>query len=66
MNAATAIALSLGAEHLIRLWAALENKPPGWVPSEQDWTELDTEVLNATPEARLALARLRAAQFPPK
>jgi hypothetical protein len=66
MNASTAIALKLGADTLIRLWAILENKPEGWKPTEKDWDDLDTEALNATPEQRLMLAQIRAAQFPPK
>jgi hypothetical protein len=66
MNAATAIAIKLGLEALIQLWATHANKPAGWKPTAADWAELDAEVDAATPEARLLLAQIRAAQFPPK
>ena len=66
MNAATAIAIKLGIDALLSIWATHANKPPGWKPTAKDWAELDAEVDAATPEARLALAELRAAQFPPK
>ncbi len=63
MDPAVAIALKLGLEALIQLWATHTNKPAGWKPSAEDWAALDAEVDAATPEARLALAQLRAAQF---
>jgi len=64
MNAATAIAIKLGIESLLAIWANHAGKPPGWKPGPEDWLALDVEVENASPEARLALAKLRAAQFP--
>ena len=66
MDAATALALKLGLEALIAIWANRANKPPGWKPTAEDWAALDAEVEAATPEARLALAQLRAAQFTKK
>jgi len=66
MNAATAIAIKLGIDALIQIWATHANKPPGWKPTSDDWLELDRDVEAATPEARFKLAQLRAAQFPEK
>ena len=66
MNAATAILIKLGIDSLIGLWANHANKPPGWKPEPSDWLELEVAVNEATPEARLQLAKLRAAQFPDK
>lgn len=66
MNAATALAIKAGLDTIISIWGALERKPQGWEPSESDWASLETAVDEATPEARLALARLRAAKFPVK
>jgi hypothetical protein len=63
MNASTALALKLGIDAIITLWAQHANKPPGWKPTPQDWAELDAEVNAATPEARFVLAKLRAARF---
>ena len=64
MNPATALAIKLGIESIISIWASHANKPPGWTPTAEDWAALDAEVDAATPEARLALAQLRATQFP--
>jgi hypothetical protein len=64
MTPAAALAIKLGIESLISLWATHANKPPGWKPDAKDYAELDAAVDAATPEARLALAQLRAAQFP--
>ena len=66
MNPGTAILIKLGIDSLVGLWANHAGKPPGWVPTEKDWQELADEVNQATPEARLALARARASLFPPK
>jgi len=63
MNAGTAVLIKLGIDALIGLWANHAGKPPGWTPSAQDWADLADEVNNATPEERLRLAKLRAAQF---
>lgn len=45
--------------NLIQLWANHANKPPGWVPSEQDVADLLAKVDAATPEARKAASRER-------
>ena len=63
MNPATALAIKAGLDTIISIWGALENKPKGWEPSEADWASLDAEVDAATPEARFALAKLRAARL---
>lgn len=64
MTPSTAILLKLAIDSLISLWANHANKPPGWVPTENDWKELADEAAKATPEARLDLARARASLFP--
>ena len=64
MDPATALAIKLGIDALISIWAAHANKPAGWKPGPADWAALDAEVDAATPAARLALAELRAIQFP--
>lgn len=63
MSTSTAIVIKAGVDILISIWGALENKPAGWEPSEQDWQNQLDEVDAATPEARLALAKLRALKF---
>jgi len=63
MNAATAILIKLGIDSLIGLWANHAGKPPGWKPGPEDWLSLEVQAQEATPEARLKLAQLRAAQF---
>ena len=65
MTPATAIAIKAGIDFLVTLWGQLENKPEGWKPTPEDWSKLDAEVADATPEARYLLAVARAKLFQP-
>lgn len=51
--------IALGIDTLLKLWATHANKPAGWVPTPEDWAQLKSEVLAATPEAELEAAKKR-------
>ena len=61
MNASTFSLIQLGLYALIELWARHENKPPGWVPTPEDWAKLRASVIADTPEAMLNEAKKRLA-----
>lgn len=41
MDPVTLSAISLGITTLMKVYASHTNKPPGWVPSEADWAEIE-------------------------
>lgn len=57
MNMETLIAAGLNA--LLGILANHLNKPPGWIPTQQDLIDFLGQVDQSTPEAEKAAARIR-------
>lgn len=48
MDPATAALVATGINALLQVWANHKNKPPGWKPSPEDWSEIETEATMKT------------------